>query len=177
MSRIDFRAALEQAKNELAILQQELGDNLKVQDMLEKKIAALRQMITAFSDTLGEQFVEEDVLGLTDAIRQAFKTSGKPMAPTDVKKRLEQLGYNTSKYGNMMASVHSILNRLVKQGDIKQQGTFGNGKPAYMWVKPSPSAIAATKDAVVVTVPLVAPDDEENHIKLKPEIEAAMKRK
>jgi hypothetical protein len=138
MNRMDFKESLKAAKAELAALQHELGGCLKHQEELEKKIAAVRQMITGFSDALGEQFVEEDSLGLTDAIRQAFRTSGSPMTPTDVKGRLETLGYDTSKYGNMMASVHSVINRLVKQGQIRGVGALG-GKPAYQWSGPSPS--------------------------------------
>lgn len=135
MARLDFKATVEEAKVELAHLQQEMGECLKRQEQLEKKIVALRQTITALSDVLGERFVEEDSLGLTDAVRIAFKTYGQPMAPTDVKDRLEQMGYDTTKYGNLMASVHTIINRLQRQGQIKHTGTIANNKPGYQWVQ------------------------------------------
>lgn len=119
MDRMDFTKSLETAKVELAHLQKELGDCLKEQGRLEKKIVAVRQMIVGFSDALGEKFVEEDSLGLTDAIRQAYKTAGGKLAPTELKDRLESIGYDTSKYGNLMASLHSVINRLVTQGQLK----------------------------------------------------------
>jgi hypothetical protein len=143
MNRIDFKETLKNAKAELAELQHEMGLCLQRQEELEKKIAAIRQMIMGFSAALGEQFVEEDSLGLTDAIRQAFKTHEAPLTPTDVRGRLEALGYDTSKYGNMMASVHTIINRLVTQGQIRQNGTIA-GKPAYQWIQqPIANALAA----------------------------------
>ena len=119
MDRMDFKESLEAAKVELSHLQQELGSCLKEQTRLEKKIVAVRQMIVGFSDALGEKFVEEDSLGLTDAIRQAYKTAGGKLAPTDLKDRLESIGYDTSKYGNLMASVHSVINRLITQGQLR----------------------------------------------------------
>ncbi len=129
---MDFKQSLELAKGELKHLQQELGECMKKQAELEKKIAAVRQMIVGFSDALGEKFIEEDTLGLTDAIRQAFKTAGRRLAPTEVKDRLESIGYDTSKYGNMMASVHSVINRLVQQKQLQQINV--GGKPGYEWI-------------------------------------------
>jgi hypothetical protein len=43
------------------------------------------------------------------------------------------MGYDTGKYGNLMASVHSIIGRLEKRGEIRSSGTIG-GKPAHAWV-------------------------------------------
>jgi hypothetical protein len=155
VTRMDFREALNSAKAELTALQQELGTCLKQQEVLEKKIVAVRQMIVGFSDALGEQFVEEDSLGLTDAIRQAFKTSSQPMTPTDVKGRLELLGYDTSKYGNLMASVHTIITRLTRQGQITAAGTAGN-KPTYRWVQ--------KMDPLPAYPPTVSPPPTADHV-------------
>jgi hypothetical protein len=143
---MNFKESLDNAKAELVELQQELGYCLKNQEGLEKKIAAVRQMIAGFSDALGEKFVEEDSLGLTDAIRQAFKTSDASLTPTDLRGRLESLGYDTSKYGNLMASVHTVINRLLHQEQIQPNGTIG-GKPAYQWnrLKESRENVAAER--------------------------------
>jgi hypothetical protein len=45
-------------------LQKDLGDCLKQQDQLEKKLTAVRQMIYGFSNALGEEFDEADSLGV-----------------------------------------------------------------------------------------------------------------
>ena len=127
-----YKEMLDQAKADYCALQEKMGECLKEQQHLEKRIVGIRETIVALSNLLGEEFVEEDALGLTDAIRQAFKTAVGPMAPTDVRGRLEQLGYDISKYGNVMASVHSVLNRLVQRREVAQEGTIG-AKPAYRW--------------------------------------------
>jgi hypothetical protein len=138
MSNVDmddspYKQMLEQAKADYIGLQAKIGECLKEQAQLEKRLVGVRETIVALSKMLGEDFIEEDALGLTDAIRQAFKTYGSSLAPTDVKERLEQSGYDTAKYGNVMASVHSVINRLVSRGEIRSTGTIG-GKPAYEWV-------------------------------------------
>jgi hypothetical protein len=42
------------------------------------------------------------------------------------------MGVDITKYGNLMASVHAVINRLVNQGFI-QPGPSVGGKPAYAW--------------------------------------------
>jgi hypothetical protein len=136
--RIDFKKSLNDAKGELRALQAELGECLAQQEEIERKLLAVRQMIVSFSNVLGEQFEEADELGLTDAVRQAFKTQTAPLEPTAVRTRLQQLGFNTNKYGNFMASVHTVINRLVKSGEIKQQILQPGNKVAYMYLVTAP---------------------------------------
>src|SRR5258706_5730468 len=140
--RLDFKQSLNAAKAELRALQAEIGECLSRQEELEKKLAAIRQMINAFSNALGEQFEEADELGLTDAVRQAIKTHNGPLEPIAVRDRLQQLGFNTNKYGNFMASVHTVIARLLKQGEVKQQVIQPGNKAAYVWV-PQPVSVGA----------------------------------
>lgn len=137
MTDTDYEAILEQAKDDLLKEQNALGLCFRQQEAHEKKIAGLRATVAALSRMLDKEFVEEDAMGFTDAIREAFRTADTNLAPTEVKGRLEQMGYDTSKYGNVMASVHTIINRLVQRGEIKQIGTRADNKPAYMWIEPS----------------------------------------
>ncbi len=143
MTDSDYEEILEKAKRDLLSEQNALGECLKRQEAHEKKITGLRATIAAISRMLDRDFVEEDAIGLTDAIREAFKSVGQgSLIPTEVKSRLEMMGYDTARYGNLMASVHTIINRLVQKGEIRQIGMRDN-KPAYQWVeKLSASAIA-----------------------------------
>jgi hypothetical protein len=136
--RLDFRKALKAAKDEFLVVQEELGDCLAKQEEFEKRLAALRQVINGFSGALGEQFEETDEIGMTDAVRQALKSYDKPLEPLDVRTRLQQLGFNTNKYGNFMASVHTVLSRLTKRGEVKQVVVQPGNKAAYVWVIPIP---------------------------------------
>ncbi len=82
---------------------------------------------------LGEEYVPEDAIGLTDAIRQAFKTNPNySMNAIGVRERLQQMGLNITKYGNVLASIHTVLERLNRRGEIRAMGTIGNSQ-GYMW--------------------------------------------
>jgi chromosome segregation ATPase len=130
----DFKDTLDKAKKELISNQQRLGRILQEQEELENRNTKLREVVNTLSRLLGEQFVEEDAIGLTDAIRQAFKTSSTPLQPTEIRDRLKSIGLDITKYGNVMASVHSVINRLLSRREIQQVAV--GGKPAYQW-KPS----------------------------------------
>jgi chromosome segregation ATPase len=151
--RIDFKTTLGNAKSEFVALQQELGECLARQEELEKKLAAVRQMIYSFSNVLGETFDEADELGLTEAVRQAFKSSSSAMSALQVKGRMVDLGFDIAKYGNIMAAVHTVIGRLVKQSEIMQNGTDGAGKPCYQSIPkmaPPPGTIKIlTPDGIV----------------------------
>jgi hypothetical protein len=132
MAEIDYKVLIGKAKNDLLATQKELGETYKKQEELEKKITGLRAIIAAMARMLDEEFVEEDAMGLTDAIREAFRSAGISgnLTPTEIKGKLEMMGYDTAKYGNVMASVHTIINRLVNQKEVKEIGKRGD-KPAY----------------------------------------------
>jgi hypothetical protein len=146
MTDSDYKAILEKAKNDLLLTQAQLGEKFKEQEMLEKKITGLRATIAALARMLDEEFVEEDAIGLTDAIRAAFRAAGLAgtLTPTEVKEKLEMMGYNTAKYGNVMASVHTIINRLVGKREIKQAGTRADNKPCYQ-IMPTLADLAGAK--------------------------------
>jgi hypothetical protein len=131
VTKDDYKNTLEKAKAELIANQQRLGTLLQEQEEVEDYNVRLREVIVTLSRLLGEQFVEEDALGLTDAIKQAFKSSSVPLHPTQVRDVLKSMGIDITKYGNVMASVHSVINRLNTRGDIT--GCIVGGKPAFQW--------------------------------------------
>lgn len=136
MSDTNYKAVLEAAKADLKKEQNALGDCLKRQETHEKKILGLRATIAALSRMLDEDFVEEDALGLTDAVRQAFKSAGPSgnLTATEVRAKLEMLGFDIRKYGNLMSSVHTVCARLLNSGYIRHVGTrAGENKPTYQW--------------------------------------------
>jgi hypothetical protein len=47
---------------------------------------------------------------------------------------LEARGFQTRRYGNLLASIHVVVGRLVTKNEIMQAGTKGGAdKPAYRW--------------------------------------------
>ena len=133
MAGTDYKIILERAKKDLLAEQETLGKCLKQQEQTEKRIAGLRQTIAALSRMLDEEFVEEDAMGLTDAIRTVFreKLGSGTLIPTEVRDYLVTIGYDITKYGNVMASIHSVMNRLAQRGEIEEAGTRADGKVAY----------------------------------------------
>jgi len=128
-----YLKALEQAKNGLFMARKEREEAIKRQEQLEQKIMDLRRTVAALSSLCGEEFNEDDEFGLTDSIRMALKTYNGILNAQQVKTRLEQLGYKTEST-NLLASVHTILRRLVLKGEL-DDGTIGNdGKPTYKWI-------------------------------------------
>lgn len=137
MEKVNYKAVLEGAKADLLTKQAELGACLEQQEFIEAQIIGLRQTIIALAKLLGEDFDEEESLGLTDAIRDAFKAKAdQNLIAMEVRDVIKSLGYDVSKYGNVMASVHSVIKRLEAKGEIRHVGNRGDGKPAYRWSAP-----------------------------------------
>ncbi len=55
------------------------------------------------------------------------------MTAQNVRDQLEALGFNVTRYENALASIHTVIARLEKKGDIRESGTIGD-KRSYRWV-------------------------------------------
>jgi hypothetical protein len=127
-----YKQALDQAKVHLAEATKTLAEAQETAAIAEGEIVELRQTIAALAKLCGEsEFVEEDALGLTDSIRLAFKTSGKAMTAQDVKAQLESMGYG-GRWGNVLASIHTVIKRLHEKGEIQATGNL-NGRDTFRW--------------------------------------------
>ncbi len=137
-----YREALKQAKADLAEQVAVLGRAQETAEKAEHAIVELRQTIAALQRLCGEpEFVEEDALGLTDAIRMAFKTEvtkmeamyglGGGMSPQDVRTKMELMGYG-GRWGNLLASIHTVIKRLHEKGELEAAGNV-NGRDTYRW--------------------------------------------
>jgi hypothetical protein len=128
------RQMLEEFKREIIARKQELGQCLQRQEELETRIAHLQEVAAAVARLIGEVYIPEDVKGLTDAIRQAFKTAPHlEMNAIVVRARLHQMGFDLAKYGNVLAAIHTVLKRLHERGVLIATGIIGNSQ-GYMWV-------------------------------------------
>ncbi len=134
-----YKEALEQAKKDLARATHELGVAQENAILAEGEIVELRQTIAALAKLCGEsEFVEEDALGLTDAIRQVFKahmsanrSGGNGLDAHEVRETMELMGY-AGRWGNLLASIHTVLKRLHEKGEIEAAGNI-NGRETYRW--------------------------------------------
>jgi hypothetical protein len=129
-----YKESLKQAKLDLTKAIADLGDAEAKAERANKQIAELRQTVTVLSRLCGEpEFVEEDTLGLTEVIRLAYKSAvgGPGMTLQDVKERIDSMGY-AGRWGNLLASVHTVTKRLLAKGDVEPAGNV-NGKDTYCW--------------------------------------------
>lgn len=119
-----YESALYEAKKELADAIGELGEAQARTQELEQRIGDLRQSISVLAKLCGQEDVDvETSLGLTDAIRMAFSRVGNtPVTVEEMRVQLESVGFNTRRYGNLLASIHTVFSRLQRQGEIKAAG-------------------------------------------------------
>ena len=125
MTTDDYRRALATAIREYEALGQQRQD-------IDKRIAEVAQTIGTLSRLCG--LIPTVPLGLTDACRLVVRGAGVPVTPTDVRQRLQSIGFDLSKYSNDLAAIHTILKRLNESGELRfiPRGTEP-GKHAYIW--------------------------------------------
>ena len=133
-SAIDYHQLIDSLKKDLALRQEALGKCMAQQEQLEREVAAIRSSITNFARMLDMEYVEEDDIGLTEAVRQVFKSAvGQSFIPTEIRDKLKGMGYDINKHGNVLASIHSVINRLQQRAEIAVVGQRNDGKTCYRW--------------------------------------------
>jgi hypothetical protein len=137
MTTEDYRRALATAIREYETLGQQRQD-------VDKRLAEVAQTIGTLSRLCG--LTPTVPLGLTDACRLIVRGAGVPLAPTDVRQRLQSIGFDLSKYANDLAAIHTILKRLNESGELRVISR-GNepGKNSYLWHH-GPQAVALGAD-------------------------------
>jgi hypothetical protein len=83
---------------------------------IDERLAQLAQTIGTLNRLCG--FVSTVQWGLTDACRVVLKGGRGPMTPTEVRDRLEAIGFHLTKYTNALAAVHTVLKRLHDGGEV-----------------------------------------------------------
>lgn len=140
MSKDHYKNALEAARKELAKLEDERGKIDKRISELQHGIVGLSALAPDHPDAEKPQSMM-DVLtgvgvdtGLTDATRMITSSFGFPMTPKQVRDALSHLGYDLSGYSNILASLHTIMKRLARSGElINIVDDKGNELGAYAW--------------------------------------------
>jgi hypothetical protein len=140
----NYKNALSSALNELSKLMA-ARERLDIhREELDMKIFRLREglfglAILCGTDTnqLAAEYPElfPDLIspdtGLTDAIRKAMQAKRTYASPVEVKNRLAEMGYDIGKYKNILASIHTILKRLVDSEEVETG--IRDQKVVYRW--------------------------------------------
>jgi hypothetical protein len=137
MTTDDYRRALATAIREYETLGAQRQD-------VDKRLAEVAQTIGTLSRLCG--LTPTVPLGLTDACRLIVRGAGVALAPTDVRQRLQSIGFDLSKYANDLAAIHTILKRLNESGELRFIPRGNDpGKHAYIW-NHGPSVVALGSD-------------------------------
>lgn len=121
----------------------ELGGLLAAQQKTEQRILQLKGTIAALDALSGSSHNNPAELpGLTEAIRSLFKSRPLESILTarDVRRSLHEMGFDRSQYSNFLASIHVVLQRLAKRGEIepvsrsKDEGGVGYKRNADDWL-------------------------------------------
>lgn len=122
-------------KKELKEAQGLLSELLKERSLLDERIARLRQDIGSLAQLAGQQqgtTLMEYMLGmgLSEACLEVLRASSEPLTAADVRDKLELIGFDTSQYSNILASIHTTLRRMTDD-DGEAEETEKDGKKAY----------------------------------------------
>jgi len=102
-------------------------------DFAQQKVARLTSKILTLSVASEDEKLISAIkeTGLTDAIRTVLKAAERHLTAPEIRKRLEQIGYDVSDYQNFLATLYLTLQRLEKQGEV-HSAKF-EGKNVYAW--------------------------------------------
>jgi len=124
MTRHTYKQAYETAKLELI-------QSLAKRDQLDQKIRKLKQSLKALGELCGadpeeiekllivEGFAIDQRMGFTDAIRRLFRFHKGPLHPTEIRDDLLKAGIGEEQV-NLLSSIHTVLRRLVENGEIEK---------------------------------------------------------
>jgi hypothetical protein len=104
---------------------------------IDERLAQLAQTIGTLNRLCG--FVSNVQWGLTDACRVVLRNAGRAMTPTEVRDRLESIGFDLARYANSLAAVHTVLKRLNQSQEVLFV-EHPSGRFACEWrpVRPAP---------------------------------------
>ncbi len=139
MAKSKYKQALKAAKEEIAGLFRE-------REQSESRIAQLQQTIATLAMVAGHETVDGHAIplwdlmaevnpqlaGFTESIRNVLRLEQRFFTPTKVRDRLAVLGFDERKYPNLLPSIHTVLKRLAKKGEVEAFSTKGYGT-MYRW--------------------------------------------
>jgi hypothetical protein len=135
MSLTSYRRDLQARKRELA-------DLLRQRQKIDEKMARLPPLIghlEGLCRELGDRAAKEHAIkvelttGLTELARVTLQEAYIPLSTSELKQRMETKGFDFTHYSNPLSSIHVVLQRLVKSGQVKVVPQKA-GRKAYQWL-------------------------------------------
>jgi hypothetical protein len=148
---VDYTSWYSNARAELDKLQEERVQLKRTLDECDKHIAALVQTVNALAPLVGEEPIappppEDAPAGMTDCVRKILAEAAEPLSASDVRDRLETMGFEMKSYSNPLATVHTVLRRLSESGEAEAHDCEGVKKFTGVVKKGYAIGIAIGKD-------------------------------
>jgi hypothetical protein len=134
---------IQQARGELRHLLQQRAE-------IMKRIGTVKQTISGLANLFGDELLSEELLemvdrkssgrqpGFTKACRMILMEAGRAMNARDICDYFEQkMPAMLARHKDPMASVTTVLNRLVEYGEA--QAVLSNGRRAWLWIAEDPA--------------------------------------
>ncbi|MGA2856181.1 MAG: hypothetical protein ABSE40_04890 [Candidatus Sulfotelmatobacter sp.] len=131
-----------QAQEELHLLLQQRAE-------IMKRIGTVKQTIAGLANLFGDGVLNEELLelvdrktngrqpGFTKACRMILMEAGRPLSARDICESFqEKMPAMLARHKDPMASVTTVLNRLVEYGEAEAVA-LNNGRRAWRWVAES----------------------------------------
>ncbi|SRR5258708_5397098 len=133
---MEFRCA--DRRDELAQARSDLIAALQEREETECEIARLKHRVAELSEFVDETEETDDLLdlgknSLRDVVRTALRAFGRPVTQGEVREMLPKLRFPIEDHQNPIASIHTVLTRLIGDGDVAY-GPKRDGKKTYRWV-------------------------------------------
>lgn len=138
----DRTMSLTSYRRDLQARKRELADLLRQRQKIDEKMARLPPLISHLEGLcreLGDRSAKEHAIkvelttGLTELARVTLEEAYIPLSTSELKQRMEAKGFDFSNYSNPLSSIHVVLQRLVKSGQVKVVLRKG-GRKAYQWL-------------------------------------------
>ncbi|MGO8813841.1 MAG: hypothetical protein ACLQVG_04140 [Terriglobia bacterium] len=118
-------------------LAEAVSERQKIEETIGRHEAAVRGLLALVEDEkelIGYLEKLEDTIrpvGFTNAVRDVLQRTTEKLSATEVKDGLSKIGFNVDGYSNPLASIHTVLKRLLVAGEV-ETGTR-DGKTTYSW--------------------------------------------
>jgi hypothetical protein len=134
----------------------ELSQLLQQRAEIMKRIGTVKQTISGLANLFGDELLSEELMelvdrkssgrqpGFTKACRMILMEAGRAMNARDICDYFQQkMPAILARHKDPMASVTTVLNRLVEYGEA--QAVLSNGRRAWLWIAEVPTEAPAVR--------------------------------
>jgi len=126
----------------LTEIERELQRLERDRDALDREISRLRQAAAGLRQR--EASEPTSAQSLTNACRAALRTYPDGVSPLEVRQELTRHAFEWSGFSNPLSAIHTVLKRLVKQGEASTR-VGDDGRKRFVWKARAPLIVRPTQ--------------------------------